>query len=87
VPQLVTGVWVGAEDRSVHFRSITLGQGAHMALPIWGIYMKKIYDDTTLKFGKGDFDPPSKPLSVEIDCNQYESKQKKRDDYIEGFGF
>jgi len=86
-PQLVTGVWVGAEDRSVHLRSITLGQGAHMALPIWGIYMKKIYDDKTLKFGRSDFDPPSKPLSVEIDCNLYESKQKKRDDYIEGFGF
>ncbi len=86
-PQLVTGVWVGAEDRSVHFRSITLGQGAHMALPIWGIYMKKIYDDKTLKFGRSDFDPPSKPLSVEVDCNLYESKQKKRDDYIEGFGF
>ena len=38
VPNLVTGVWTGAEDRGVHFRDITLGQGANMALPIWGEY-------------------------------------------------
>ncbi len=87
VPQLVTGVWVGAEDRSVHFRSITLGQGAHMALPIWGLYMKRIYADKTLKFPTADFEAPSKPLSVEIDCAKYESKKNKRDDYLEGFGF
>lgn len=87
VPQMVTGVWVGAEDRSVHFRNITLGQGANMALPVWATYMKKIYADPVLKFSTGDFDAPVKPLSVEIDCNRYENKQKKHDDFLEGFGF
>ena len=38
---LVTGVWVGCEDRSAHFKNGSLGQGANMALPIWGYYMKK----------------------------------------------
>ena len=42
VPNLVTGVWVGAEDRSAHFASITYGQGGVMALPIWGLYMKSL---------------------------------------------
>jgi penicillin-binding protein 1A len=86
-PQLVSSVWVGAEDRSVHFRNITMGQGATMALPIWAIYMKKIYADKTLKISTSDFEHPSKPLTVDIDCNAYESKQKKRDDFLEGFGF
>ena len=48
VPNLVTGVWVGAEDRAIHFEDITYGQGASMALPIWGVYMKSIYQDSTL---------------------------------------
>ena len=43
VPNLVTGVWVGGEDRSVHFEDIAFGQGATMALPIWGQFMKKAY--------------------------------------------
>ena len=86
-PQLVSGVWVGCEDRSIHFRNITMGQGATMALPIWAMYMKKIYADKTLKLSTEDFEYPSKPLSVEIDCGSYESKQKKKDDFLEGFGF
>ncbi len=44
VPNLVTGVWVGGEDRSVHFKDIGFGQGATMALPIWGMYMKGAYE-------------------------------------------
>lgn len=67
-PDLVTGVWVGCEDRAAHFRSITLGQGANMALPIWGLYMQKIYADPLLKFSKRDFDAPKNPLSVSFDC-------------------
>ncbi len=50
VPNLATGVWVGAEDRAVHFSSIQYGQGATMALPIWGIYMKKVYADNKLEY-------------------------------------
>ena len=67
VPNLVTGVWVGAEDRAAHFRSITYGQGAAMALPIWGMYMKSCYEDETLKVSKEDFEKPSN-LSIEVDC-------------------
>ena len=42
VPELSTGVWVGCEDRSAHFRTLTLGQGANMALPVWALFMQKI---------------------------------------------
>lgn len=70
-PDLVSGVWVGAEDRSVHFRSTDLGQGAQMALPIWALYMKRIYADKTIKISQGDFEKPKGKLSVELDCNVY----------------
>lgn len=72
VPNLTTGVWVGCEDRSAHFRSTDLGQGANMALPIWALYMKKIYADKTLNVKTSDrFPVPSKKLSVELDCSKY----------------
>jgi penicillin-binding protein 1A len=67
VPNLVTGVWVGAEDRAVHFRSTTYGQGASVALPIWGLYMKACYADKTLNVSKANFEKPS-DLSIRIDC-------------------
>jgi penicillin-binding protein 1A len=66
-PDLVTGVWVGAEDRSVHFRSTNLGQGANTALPIWALYMKRIYDDPTIKINMGDFERPLN-FHFDIDC-------------------
>jgi len=49
-PQLVSGCWVGGEDRDIHFDSMTYGQGAAMALPIWAYYMQKIYKDKTLDY-------------------------------------
>lgn len=67
VPNLVTGVWVGAEDRAAHFKSITYGQGASMALPIWGLYMKACYADETLNVSKGEFEKPEE-LSINVDC-------------------
>lgn len=70
-PDLVTGVWVGAEDRSVHFSRTYYGQGANMALPIWGYYMNKIYADSTLKISTADFEKPDEPLSIELDCEKY----------------
>jgi len=73
-PDLTTGVWVGAEDRSVHFRSIRLGQGANMALPIWAIYMKKVYADSTLHISRGDFEKPLKDISDEFDCEKYDKQ-------------
>ena len=67
VPNLVTGVWVGAEDRAAHFRTTTYGQGAAMALPIWGLYMKACYADKTLDVSQGKFEKPSR-LNINIDC-------------------
>ncbi len=69
-PDLVTGVWVGAEDRSVHFRTLQLGMGTNMALPIWGYYMKEAYNDKTLDISQGDFEKPN-GISVELDCEDY----------------
>jgi len=53
-PKLTAGVWVGAEDRQVHFESLALGGGANMALPIWGLFMQKVYNDTSIPIGKED---------------------------------
>ncbi len=57
-PDLVTGVWVGAEDRAARFRTMTWGQGARMALPIYGYYMQKVYKDKKIKISKEDFEAP-----------------------------
>lgn len=67
VPNLATGVWVGNEDRSAHFKSITYGQGAVMALPIWGLFMKKCYADKELTVSKEPFERPAN-LSIKVDC-------------------
>ncbi|TJY34715.1 penicillin-binding protein 1A [Pontimicrobium aquaticum] len=75
VPNLVTGVWVGAEDRAAHFESITYGQGAAMALPIWGLYMKKCYADETLNVSKEEFEKPI-DLSIILDCEEYKENAK-----------
>ncbi|MEZ4792271.1 MAG: transglycosylase domain-containing protein [Gelidibacter sp.] len=69
VPNLVTGVWVGAEDRAAHFKSIAYGQGASMALPTWGLYMKSCYADKTLDISTADFERP-KDLSINVDCSR-----------------
>lgn len=70
VPNLVTGVWVGGDDRATHFPSLKYGQGATMALPIWGMYMKDCYAIEDLKISKGEFKKPE-DLSIEIDCEKY----------------
>ena len=72
-PDLTTGVWVGAEDRSVHFRSTELGQGSHTALPIWALYMRKVYDDKSLNISMGDFPKPTaSDMDLNFDCDKYE---------------
>ena len=73
VPNLTTGVWVGGEDRSVHFPGIRYGQGATMALPIWGLYMKKVYEDEDLKVSKGEFEKPE-VLTIDLNCNTTSSE-------------
>jgi len=68
VPNLVTGVWVGGEDRATHFNSIAYGQGATMALPIWALYMKKLYEDSTLEISLDSFPAPEK-VGIPLDCD------------------
>lgn len=69
VPNLVTGVWVGGEDRAVHFKGITYGQGATMALPIWGYYMKMCYADKELEVSKDEFPKPEGD-SIQFNCDE-----------------
>ena len=71
-PQLVTGVWTGCEDRDIHFRTLALGEGANTALPIFALFMKKVYDDPALGISKNvDFAPPKGPLTITVDCSAY----------------
>lgn len=69
VPNLVTGVWVGGEDRSIHFSRLLYGQGASMALPIWALYMKKNYANEELGVSKDAFEEPEE-MSINIDCTK-----------------
>lgn len=69
VPNLVTGVWVGCEDRSARFKSLTYGQGATAALPVWAYFMKKCYADEALQVSKSEFERPAN-LSIKVDCYQ-----------------
>jgi penicillin-binding protein 1A len=70
-PNLVAGTWVGGEDRSIHFRTIALGQGNKLAMPIYGAFMQKVYADKSLDISKDPFPKPLAPLSVELDCARY----------------
>lgn len=65
--RLVGGVWVGGEDRSIHFRTSATGEGSKTALPIFGLFMEKVYADTSLDIKMGRFKMPSK-LSINIHC-------------------
>ena len=67
-PNLVSGVWVGCSDRRMRFYSMRLGQGASMALPIWAIYMKKLYADEELNLEQGRFVRP-KGYNINLDCD------------------
>lgn len=71
---LVGGAWVGGDDRSIHFRNIALGQGARMAMPIWDLFMQKVYEDETLGIEKGSFKKPSS-FNIQIDCEKYNMQQ------------
>lgn len=68
-PKLVSGVWVGGEERSINFDNMAQGQGAAMALPIWGIYMKKVLANPALGYKTTDqFDVPAE-FNTEIGCD------------------
>ena len=81
-PDLTTGIWTGAEDRAVHFRTIGLGQGSNMALPVWAIYRKKVYADSTLNISQGDFEKPLSDVALEFDCELYEQEQSQKNTVV-----
>jgi penicillin-binding protein 1A len=68
-PELVTGVWVGADDRDIHFRSYPWGQGARMALPIYGYYMQRVYKDASIDISKKDFEGPPNYDGTIFNCS------------------
>jgi penicillin-binding protein 1A len=68
-PELVAGVWTGANYRSIHFRSISLGQGSNVALPVFGRFFKKVFADPTIGL-KEQFEFP-RPIDVpEVNCDE-----------------
>ena len=78
-PQLVSGAWTGAELRSIHFDDLQTGQGANMALPIWGYYMKKVYADKNLPYSDTtEFEKPAN-FTINIDCDDPESIEESLD--------
>lgn len=83
-PDLAAGCWVGAEDRSVHFNSTDVGQGATMAMPIWGKFFQKALNDKTLNLSKGDFVKPDNLGDIELDCAKYELETIPGEDFEEG---
>ncbi|MDR1551983.1 MAG: transglycosylase domain-containing protein [Prevotellaceae bacterium] len=69
MPKLTGGVWVGGEDRSIHFSGLALGGGSSMALPVWGIFMKKVINDKRLNVSKDDvFEKPAN-ITLGFDCD------------------
>lgn len=78
---LVSGTWVGGDDRAIHFRSWTAGQGSRTARPIWVKYMTKVYADKSLGYTKGAFPRPERPLSIEINCDVYEKESQRFADF------
>jgi penicillin-binding protein 1A len=90
VPNLATGVWVGGEDRATHFETITYGQGATMALPIWASYMKACYADSTLVVSQEPFEAPAL-VSIPLDCDSLSlARQQKsffKDEDLSDLGF
>jgi penicillin-binding protein 1A len=87
-PQLVTGVWTGCEDRDIHFRSTRLGEGANTALPIFALFMKKVYANEALGIKKNvDFAPPKNGVNVILDCDQYKQQQQGTGEVDKKLGF
>ena len=85
-PSLTAGVWVGAEDRQVHFESLTLGGGSNMALPIWGLFMQKVLADGTLGVYETDRFMASPGVNLNLDCDgsdaDAEVKAEEDDSYF-----
>ncbi|MGY3213391.1 penicillin-binding protein 1A [Mucilaginibacter sp. HD30] len=87
-PKLVTGIWTGCEKRDFHFRSLNNGEGANSALPIFGLYMQKVYANQTLGIQKGiEFELPKNPLNSPLDCDAYDQQTQGAGEVEKKLGF
>jgi penicillin-binding protein 1A len=77
---LVTGVWVGGDERAVHFPSWVFGQGTRTARPIWDKFMTKVYADPTTGIVKGKFKVPKSGLDISLDCAKFQQSDSTRVD-------
>ncbi|MCG9880324.1 MAG: transglycosylase domain-containing protein [Bacteroidia bacterium] len=82
-PTLVSGCWVGWEDRAIHFRSMELGSGSAMAMPIWATYMQQVTKVPNLLPIVNEWTPPQGPMAVELDCSNFEVDKTEKEDFIE----
>jgi penicillin-binding protein 1A len=92
VPNLISGAWVGGEDRQIRFASTAYGQGASMALPIWGLFMKKCYADKSLSVSSDKFPEPEEEMTINVDCSKTTKKTDSKgdepdDDNLDGIDF
>ena len=85
VPKLTAAVWVGAEDRQVHFESLALGGGANMALPIWGIFMKKVREDKSLGFTADQLFMPPPGMALNLRCDGSDADSELANKAIDPF--
>ena len=76
-PTVTAGIWVGAEDRQVHFQSTALGGGSNMALPIWGIWMKKVLADGTLGVSEADVFAAPPGMNLDLSCTGGDSDARE----------
>ena len=86
-PSLTAGVWVGAEDRQVHFESLALGGGSNMALPIWGLFMQKVMKDGTLGVYETDRFIAPAGISLNLDCDGSDADAAVRAEESEEYFF
>ena len=77
--ELVTGVWVGATDRSIHFRNLKYGQGSRLAMPAFAYYTEAVYKDEALDYQKGIFEKPEAALTIDLNCENYQKKSSEDD--------
>ena len=88
VPNLITEVWTGCEDRAAHFgggRGTYYGQGATTALPIWAVYMKKNYENPDLGISMDPFERPKGRLDIDVDCEASSSAEGSETNYDHEF--
>ena len=70
-PKLVSGAWVGGDEKAIRFRTTALGSGSNMSLPIWAEFMKRVYADESLGISKEDYFERPPNMSIELDCEKY----------------